>query len=153
MGSHLGTAFTFGMTLGYFTYSITDATLSAVGTVQLVEILPTAAIPADIGDSMSLDGTWRFYFENTNYNFGTPPNVVLIAESDDIPMTPGDRLLEILRRTEIGRIDLFQCFVVALFPMADQVSVELARPAQPTFEKGELQGWETPRDSAHEKRI
>lgn len=61
----------------YFTYTITDATLSAVGTVQLIEILPTAAVPADAGDSMSLDGTWRFYFERTNYNFGTPPNVVL----------------------------------------------------------------------------
>lgn len=61
----------------YFTYTITNATLSAVGTVQLIEILPTAAIPADAGESMSLDGTWRFYFERTNYNFGTPPNVVL----------------------------------------------------------------------------
>ena len=61
----------------YFTYSITDATLSAVGVVQLIEIVPTAAIPADAGDSMSLDGTWRFYFENKNYSFGTPPNVVL----------------------------------------------------------------------------
>ncbi|HEV2327516.1 MAG TPA: glycoside hydrolase family 2 TIM barrel-domain containing protein [Verrucomicrobiae bacterium] len=61
----------------YFTYSITDATLTAVGAVQLITILPTAAIPADIGDSMSLDGSWRFYFEHTNYNFGTPPNVVL----------------------------------------------------------------------------
>jgi beta-galactosidase len=61
----------------YFTYTITDATLSAAGTVQLIEMLPTAAIPADAGDSVSLDGTWRFYFEHTNYNFGTPPNVIL----------------------------------------------------------------------------
>ncbi|HEV2454450.1 MAG TPA: autotransporter-associated beta strand repeat-containing protein, partial [Verrucomicrobiae bacterium] len=43
----------------YFTYTITDATLSAVGVVQLAVMVPTAAIPADIGDSMSLDGTWR----------------------------------------------------------------------------------------------
>jgi autotransporter-associated beta strand protein len=61
----------------YFTYTITDATLSAVGVVQLAVMAPTAAIPADIGDSMSLDGTWRFYFDHTNYNFGTPPNIVL----------------------------------------------------------------------------
>ncbi|MGH8023862.1 MAG: glycoside hydrolase family 2 TIM barrel-domain containing protein, partial [Limisphaerales bacterium] len=61
----------------YFTYTITDATLSAVGAVQLNDVLATAAIPADAGDSMSLDGVWRFYFERTNYNFGTPPNVVL----------------------------------------------------------------------------
>ena len=26
---------------------------------------------------ISLNGTWRFYFERTNYNFGTPPNVVM----------------------------------------------------------------------------
>jgi beta-galactosidase len=61
----------------YFNYTITDATLSAEGAVQLVATDPTTVIPADAGDSMSLDGTWRFYFENTNYNFGTPPNVVL----------------------------------------------------------------------------
>lgn len=61
----------------YFTYTITDATLSAAGTVQLITALPTAAIPADIGDSILLNGIWRFYFEHTNYNFGTPPNVVL----------------------------------------------------------------------------
>lgn len=61
----------------YFTYTITDATLSAVGVVQLTEIDPTAAIPADAGDSMSLDGSWRFYFERAGYNFGTPPNIVL----------------------------------------------------------------------------
>ncbi len=63
----------------YFYYTITDATASAMGVVQLDDIVPTAAIPADAGDSMSLDGTWRFYFEHTNYNFGTPPNVVLPA--------------------------------------------------------------------------
>ncbi|HEX3628434.1 MAG TPA: glycoside hydrolase family 2 TIM barrel-domain containing protein [Verrucomicrobiae bacterium] len=60
-----------------FTYTITNATLSAVGQVQLIGIDPTAAIPADAGDSMSLDGTWRFYFENINYDFGSPPNVAL----------------------------------------------------------------------------
>jgi beta-galactosidase len=61
----------------YFTYTITDATLSTVGQVQLIATAPTAAVPADAGDSMSLAGNWRFYFEHTNYNFGTPPNVVL----------------------------------------------------------------------------
>lgn len=61
----------------YFNYTITNSALSAVGAVYLNPIDPTAAIPADPGDSMSLDGIWRFYFERTNYNFGTPPNVVL----------------------------------------------------------------------------
>lgn len=61
----------------YFDYSITDATASAVGAVYLNVTEPTAAIPADVNDSISLAGTWRFYLENTNYNFGTPPNVVL----------------------------------------------------------------------------
>jgi autotransporter-associated beta strand protein len=61
----------------YFTYTITDATLSTVGQVQLIVIASTAAVPADTGDSMSLAGNWRFYFEHTNYDFGTPPNVVL----------------------------------------------------------------------------
>ncbi len=61
----------------YFFYSITDATSSAVGEVYLSVIDPTAAIPADANDTISLDGAWRFYFERTNYNFGTPPNVSL----------------------------------------------------------------------------
>jgi beta-galactosidase len=73
----------------YFTYTITNATLSTAGAVQLNEIGSTAAIPADTGDSMSLDGTWRFYFERSNYNFGTPPNVVLPPPTQPAFQQPG----------------------------------------------------------------
>jgi autotransporter-associated beta strand protein len=60
-----------------FNYSITNASLAAIGAVYLNLINPTAAIPADTNYVTSLNGVWRFYFERTNYNFGTPPNIVL----------------------------------------------------------------------------
>lgn len=71
----------------YFNYTITNASLSAVGVVYLNEIEPTAMIPSDVGDSMSLNGTWRFYFERSNYNLGTPPNVVLPPDSQPFQQT------------------------------------------------------------------
>jgi autotransporter-associated beta strand protein len=65
----------------YFNYTITDATLSAVSAVDLNVMDPVAAVPVDANDSMSLDGLWRFYFERTNLNMGTPPNVVIPPSS------------------------------------------------------------------------
>ena len=65
----------------YFNYTITDGQLSAVGAVQLQVLNPTAAIPTDTNNVMSLDGTWRFYLEQTNLNFGTLPNIVLPPDS------------------------------------------------------------------------
>lgn len=71
----------------YFNYTITNSTGSAVGEVYLEEIEPTAMIPADGSYVASLNGTWRFYFERSNYNLGTPPNVVLPPDSQPFQMT------------------------------------------------------------------
>jgi autotransporter-associated beta strand protein len=64
-----------------FDYSITDGTLATTGGVYLSALNPTAAIPADTNYVVSLDSTWRFYFERTNYNFGTVPDIVLPPDS------------------------------------------------------------------------
>ena len=70
-----------------FTYTITDGTLTSIGAVYLNEINPTAAIPADLGYISSLDGLWDFYFERTNYNLGSPPNVSLPPDAQAFQQT------------------------------------------------------------------
>jgi autotransporter-associated beta strand protein len=71
----------------YFNYTITNSSLSAVGAVYLNEINPTAMVPADINYVLSLNGMWRFYFERSNYNLGTPPDVVLPPASQPFQET------------------------------------------------------------------
>lgn len=70
-----------------FTYNITDGTLTSIGAVYLNEMNPTAAIPADVGYVTSLDGLWDFYFERTNYNLGSPPNVSLPSDPQQFQLT------------------------------------------------------------------
>src|SRR5207237_2848421 len=54
---------------------------------------------------------------------------------------------------EIGRINFLQRLVIALFPMAEQVGVELARPTDATFKKAEFQGGKSPRHAAEKQRL
>ncbi len=61
----------------YFNYTITDGTLTTMGSVFLNLLNSTTVIPSDTNYVISLNGTWRFYFERSNYDLGTPPNVVL----------------------------------------------------------------------------
>jgi autotransporter-associated beta strand protein len=72
----------------YFNYTITNASAAAaLGAVYLNEIAPTAMTPAEGSNVTSLNGTWRFYFERSNYNLGTPPEVVLPPASQPFQQT------------------------------------------------------------------
>jgi autotransporter-associated beta strand protein len=71
----------------YFNYTITNSALSAAGSVYLTEIEPTAATPVEASNVVSLNGSWRFYFERSNYNLGTPPSVSLPPDSEPFQMT------------------------------------------------------------------
>jgi autotransporter-associated beta strand protein len=70
-----------------FNYTITNSSLSAMGVVYLNEIEPTAMIPTNANNIISLNGTWDFYFERSNYNLGTPPNVSLPPDSQAFQLT------------------------------------------------------------------
>src|SRR5579863_1050285 len=54
---------------------------------------------------------------------------------------------------EIGRINLRERPGVALFPVADQVAVELTGPANAAFEKGAAQRRKAPRHAANHQRL
>ena len=49
---------------------------------------------------------------------------------------------------EVGRVNFGQGIEIALFPVLDQIDVELTRPADPAFEKGELELREASRHAA-----
>jgi autotransporter-associated beta strand protein len=66
----------------HFPYTITDGELSAMGTVYLNALNVTAVIPSETNHVISLDGTWRFYFERlTNYYSGSIPNISIVDSS------------------------------------------------------------------------
>ena len=54
---------------------------------------------------------------------------------------------------EVGRINFSQSIDIALFPVFDQIDVELTRPTDPAFEKGELEVREASRHPTQEQRL
>ncbi len=66
----------------YFSYTITDGKLTAMGTVYLTVGIVTAVVPSETNHVISLDGTWRFYFERLNSYFsGSVPNISIVDSS------------------------------------------------------------------------
>ena len=57
------------------------------------------------------------------------------------------------RMVEVGRINFGQSIDIALFPVFDQIDVELTRPADPAFEKGKLEVREASRHPTQEQRL
>ena len=57
------------------------------------------------------------------------------------------------RMVEVGRVNFGQGIDIALFPVLDQIDVELTRPADPTFEKGELELREAARHPTQEQGL
>src|SRR5262249_10924593 len=54
---------------------------------------------------------------------------------------------------DIARVDLFQAFEAALFPMAEQVAIQEAGPAGAAFEKCHIKAREASRYTAEEHRL
>ena len=69
----------------YFQYSITDGKLTTSGLVYLNTIAPintTAVVPSETNHVITLNGSWRFYFERlSTYYSGSPPNITIIDSS------------------------------------------------------------------------
>src|SRR2546429_3960352 len=69
------------------------------------------------------------------------------------PYTTLFRSLQQPRAVEPGGMGGFDRLAVALFPVADEVRVEHARPAHPALEEREVQVGEAPRDAAEEQAL
>ena len=54
---------------------------------------------------------------------------------------------------DIARVDLFQAFEAALFPMAEQVAVQEAGPTGAAFEKRHVEAGEAARHAAEKHRL
>ncbi|PWU15199.1 MAG: hypothetical protein C5B50_15775, partial [Verrucomicrobia bacterium] len=66
----------------HFSYTITDGKLTAMGTVYLTTTNVTAVIPSETNHVISLNGTWRFYFERVANSFsGAVPNITIVDSS------------------------------------------------------------------------
>ncbi len=66
----------------HFQYTITDGKLTASGVVYLNAANPTAVVPSESEHVISLDGTWRFYFERLSiYWSGSAPNITIVDSS------------------------------------------------------------------------
>ena len=66
----------------HFSYTITDGKLTAMGTVYLNTLNVTAVIPSETNHVISLNGTWRFYFERlSTYYSGSTPNISIVDSS------------------------------------------------------------------------
>jgi beta-galactosidase len=69
----------------YFQYSITDGKLTTSALVYLNTIAlinTTAVVPSETNHVLSLNGTWRFYFERlSTYYSGSPPNITIVDSS------------------------------------------------------------------------
>ena len=66
----------------YFQYTITDGKLSTSGLVYLNAINATAVVPSETNHVISLNGTWRFYFERlSSYYSGSAPNITIVDSS------------------------------------------------------------------------
>jgi beta-galactosidase len=69
----------------YFTYTITDGKLTAMGTVYIKAIPApniTAVVPNETDHVLSLSGNWRFYFERLpSYYSGSVPNISIVDSS------------------------------------------------------------------------
>src|SRR6266403_4847155 len=61
--------------------------------------------------------------------------------------------LEQPRAVEAGGMRGLDRLAVALFPVADEIRVEHARPAHPALEEREVQVGEAPRDAAEEEPL
>jgi autotransporter-associated beta strand protein len=66
----------------YFQYTITDGKLTTSGLVYLYAINATAVVPSETNHVISLNGTWRFYFERlSSYYSGSVPNISIVNSS------------------------------------------------------------------------
>ena len=66
----------------YFQYTITDGKLTTSGLVYLKAINATAVVPSETNHVISLNGTWRFYFERlASYYSGSVPNISIVNSS------------------------------------------------------------------------
>ncbi len=75
--------------LGNYYVVVTDtvsmSTQSQTASLSLVG--PTAMTPSDTKYVVSLNGTWDFYFERSNYDLGIPPDISLPADSQAFQLT------------------------------------------------------------------
>ena len=66
----------------YFQYTITDGKLTTSGLVYLNAINATAVVPSETNHVISLNGTWRFYFERlSSYYSGSVPSISIVNSS------------------------------------------------------------------------